>query len=169
MAVYVQYQPAVFLYTGLLYNDGMIIKVRKWLYYKKKAMWRRSRILFPSPAEVRFVEIMGGRVLTIKRIKRKPNGFYLTFFVSMGRTLRREMVEREVQVGAYYVDFGFITGAGQQAIEIDGQDFHMDVVKEQERDEYLARYGWRVLHIQAVDLYRNPENVKRRVVDFLAN
>lgn len=115
------------------------------------------------------MQIMGGRVLTIDRIKRKQTGFPLTFFISMGRTLRREMVEREVQVGAYYVDFGFITGAGQQAIEIDGQDFHMDVVKEQERDEYLARYGWRVLHIQAVDLYRKPDAVRKRVVDFLAN
>jgi very-short-patch-repair endonuclease len=147
----------------------MITKIRKWIYYKKKAMWRRSRILFPSPAEVRFVEIMGGRCLTIKSIRLSSTNFPLTIIVSFGRTLRREMVEREVQVGAYYVDFGFITGAGQQAIEIDGQNFHMDIVKEQERDEYLSRYGWRVLHIQAIDLYRKPDAVRERVVNFLAN
>lgn len=78
------------------------------------------------------------------------------------------MVRREVRVGAMYVDFAFVTPYGKKAIEIDGRDFHRDIVKEQERDDYLRARGWQVMHIQALALYHNPESVRKRVIKFLA-
>lgn len=147
----------------------MFRKVRLHIYYVRKKIWRRTRILFPSPAEVRFVQVMGGRVLVFNYVRSTSTHYPLAIFISMGKILRREFVQREVRVGAMHVDFAFITSYGRQAIEIDGRNFHMDVVREQERDEYLNGRGWRVLHIQAVDLWRNPDAVQRRVIRFLAN
>lgn len=138
------------------------------IYYARKDWWRRNRLLFPSPAELQFVRIMGGRVITIDHIKHPDTGFPLAIITSMGTALRREYVRREVRVGAMYVDFAFITPYDKKAVEIDGKDFHMDVVREQERDDYLRDRGWRVLHIRAADLYANPDLIQRRVIDFLA-
>lgn len=136
--------------------------------YAKKSWWRKNRILFPSPAEVQFVRVMGGKAIVIDHLKHPQTGFPLTVVTTMGWTLRREYVRREVRVGAMCVDFGFVTPYSKKAIEIDGEDFHRDVVKELQRDEYLRVRGWRVLHIQAVDVYRTPNLVRKRVHNFLA-
>lgn len=138
------------------------------IWYARKRMWRRTRVLFPSPAELQFVRVMGGRVITFKYIRHIETKFPLAFIVSMGKTLRREYVRREVRVGAMFVDFAFVTQYDCKAIEIDSKRWHRDIVREQERDEYLHARGWRVLHIQAVDIYANPDLVQRRVIDFLS-
>ena len=118
-----------------------------------------------SPAEARFIEMMGGRVITIDWLVSPANNSYpLTFVISMGRLLRREKVKREVRVGKCYIDFGNDIRRG---IEIDGRQFHRDVLKEQSRSEYVAEYGWRLLHIDPADMYRSPDFIKRRVIDFL--
>lgn len=143
-------------------------EIRMKYHYAKKDWWRRNRILFPSPAEVRFVQIMGGRTVTINALRHPATGYPLVIFVSMGRLLRREFVQREVRVGAMYIDFAFETRYTKKGIEIDGADFHRDIVREQQRDDYLGGYGWRILHIQASDLYRSPDSVQRRVMSFLS-
>lgn len=77
-------------------------------------------------------------------------------------------MHREVRVGAYYVDFAFMDAYSNKAIEIDGREFHQDIVKEAERDNYLNERGWSVMHVAAMDLYRQPGRVQQRVLAFLA-
>jgi very-short-patch-repair endonuclease len=131
--------------------------------------WRRTnRIFFPSPAEVKFVMIMGGKNVTFKRIRHVRTKYPLVIFVSMGRVLRRENVQRETRIGGRFADFTFETPYSKKVIEIDGKSFHDDILKEQERDEYLRKYGWSVLHVRAIDLWRRPDFVRKKVREFLA-
>lgn len=130
------------------------------------------RILFPSPAEVRFIELMGGKSVSIDFIKYPTTKFPLTFFITMGKVLRSENVVRERRIGGFYADLSFETPYTKKLIEIDGEAFHgkerIDIVREQQRDDYLRSYGWQVLHIRAGDLYRQPSQVQQRVMNFLA-
>lgn len=137
------------------------------IHYKHNEWRRINRILYPSPAEVKFVQIMGGHVIRVRFIRHVKTGFPLTFFVTMGRGLKREYVQREVRVGAMYVDFAFINDYTKKAIEIDGST-HNDIVIEQNRDDYLHEHGWEVIHIRGIEIYRNPARVRRRVIAFLS-
>lgn len=76
-------------------------------------------------------------------------------------------MQREVRVGAYYADYAVSTPYYRKAIECDGERWHSDVVKEQQRDEYLARYGFSVLHLTADDLFHHPNEVHKRVLKYL--
>lgn len=147
----------------------MIAAVRQQIWHKRKAIWRTGRMLFPSPAEVHFVRLFGGKALTLDFLKSTKTGFPLTFIYSRGRFLKYNFMQREVRVGAMYVDFAFVDSVSKKAVEIDGSDYHRDVLKEQDRDEYLALRGWRVLHIPAMDLYRQPGRVQQKVFEFLAS
>jgi very-short-patch-repair endonuclease len=120
-----------------------------------------------SPAEARFVRIMGGRVLTVSWLASPINNrFPVSIVLSLGRDLKREKMRREVRVGAMYIDFGNDIRRG---IEIDGRRYHRDVLKEHERNKYVAQYGWRLLHIDASEMYRSPEYVRRKVIAFLSD
>jgi hypothetical protein len=130
--------------------------------------WRRvSRLLYPSPAEVRFIRLMKGRVLIIPFVRSGRSKFPLAIALSMGY-LKRELVEREIWVnGRYCLDFATPRSRVLKAIEIDGRDWHRDVVREQQRDEYLRSQGWQVLHVKAIDLWRKPREVYVTVNRFL--
>lgn len=128
-------------------------------------MSRTNRMIFMSPAEARFVRIMGGKVLTFDNIKSTKTGFPLTYVRSLGKWLKERGYEREVRVGSKFTDFGSF--AQQRGIEIDGRNFHRDIVKEQERDDYFEDYGWILLHIQAADLWQSPDRVQRDVIKFI--
>jgi very-short-patch-repair endonuclease len=110
---------------------------------------------------------MGGHVLTINKLRHYKTKFPRAI-IFMGSFLKHELVQREVRVGAMYLDFACITPWDRKAIEIDGKNFHRDIVKEQNRDDYLEKYGWRILHIPAEDLYRKPDKVRDRVIRFFA-
>jgi very-short-patch-repair endonuclease len=53
----------------------------------------------------------------------------------------------EHRVGRYWVDFAIKPLCQKIAIECDGVRYHQDEVREKERDQYLSRRGWRVLHL----------------------
>lgn len=114
---------------------------------------------------MQLIRIMGGSFIEIGFIKNKI-GFPFTIVTSMGRWFGKENMRREVCVGRYYVDFG---NDIKRAIEVDGKEWHKDIVKDQKRDEYLERNGWRVLHIRASDISANPDAVQRRVIKFLVH
>ncbi len=57
---------------------------------------------------------------------------------------------QELQVGRYSLDFAF-PEAGV-CLEIDGLYWHRDARKEERRDRYLAKMGWRVIHISDADI-----------------
>src|SRR5689334_748965 len=105
-------------------------------FIRWRSNWRRvRRIWFPSPAEVNFIEVMGGLALSLPFIRAWTNGYPLTI-LWLGRTLRRELVQREVRIGSKFADFCVVTPFYRKILEIDGERFH-DIVKDQERDDYL--------------------------------
>lgn len=152
----------------------MYIKARwkwrglKYQFYKKRAaLRRRRRLYFPSPAELRFVSIMGGTYKKYAWPKDPRTGFCFARITSLGTILNNELVQREVRAGAMYIDFAVCTTYYKKGIEIDGRAWHQDVLREQQRDEYVRQYGFELLHIPAVDLTYKPQIVQRRVIDFL--
>jgi hypothetical protein len=133
-------------------------------YYRiRSRVWRMKRIIFPSPAELKFITLMGGKVWQSKYIK-WPGGFPLAIVFSKGKFLREEKVRREVRVGKYFIDFGNDLKYG---LEIDGRSYHMDVVAQFDRDIYLYERNWKVLHIPAIWLWNNPNKVQQQVLGFL--
>ena len=127
----------------------------KQLFYKTRSqLYRAKRLIFASPAEMKFIEIMGGRV-----IKLPLNSYYVLW---CGWTLARHFIQREKRYGRVWCDFGNRT----HVIEIDGAAYHNPVVDRQ-RDEYLDRIGVDVLRIDATDIYNRPEWVRNEVRAFL--
>jgi hypothetical protein len=136
-------------------------------FYRTRSKLRmKRRIAFPSPAEMRLLEIMGGRVWRINAIKDFHTGFPLTVVLSRGKLFRKEHVRREVRIGKYYADFANDVG---RVIEVDGHAFHQNEIKEGERNDYLRDRGYRVKHIKAADIYRNPVTVREIVTEFLTH
>jgi len=145
------------------------LTLKQKIWYKRKQFWRNARILFPSPAEVHFVRLMGGKALTFDGIKYpNKNRFPLTIIYRRGKFLAGNYMQREVRIGGFYADFTFVDSYSKKLIEIDGEEWHIDQVRERERDAYLNDRGWFVFHINAADLYRQPGKVQQRVVQFLA-
>ena len=144
------------------------LAVIKTKLIRARMQWRKfRRKLFPSPAEIEFIRIFGGKYFTVSWIKDPRTGFPLTIITSIGKLLRRELIKHEVRVGRYYLDFAAITKYYRKAIECDGKQWH-DIVKDQDRDEYLLNYGVAVMHIQAAKIWREPNLVQREVLNFLA-
>lgn len=127
---------------------------------------RLHRLFFPSPAEVQFVRLMRGRALTLPFVRSRRDDYPLTF-VWLGRLLKRELMYREVRVGKFFVDFGTPGSRFLKAIEIDGREYHHDIVAEQQRDDYLKARGWSVMHISGSKLQREPRKVYVDVLRFL--
>lgn len=90
----------------------------------------------------------------------------MAFVVSRGKLLRQEHVGREVRAGKCYIDFANDLHRG---IEIQSRKWHNDVIKDAQRFEYLRDRGWRILYIEAIDIFRNPYTVRERVTRFLTN
>src|SRR5260221_1167016 len=128
---------------------------------------RLHRLLFVSPAEVRFVQVMGGKSLTLPFIKSRKTGSPLTF-LRLGKVLKRELIEREVQVGKrhYCIDFGTRNASYKKGIDITSS-YHTDVLADQERNDYLRARGWDVMYIKAARIQRDPVGVLRKVLKFL--
>ena len=70
----------------------------------------------------------------------------------LGKHLRTQF-----KIGAKRVDFAF--PIARLAVEADGKEYHradiLQLEKDLERDKYLARRGWRVLHIEGLAIRRN--------------
>ena len=66
----------------------------------------------------------------------------------------------QFEIGKYRVDFAF--PVAHLAVECDGKEYHFtekhQIERDQLRDKYLARKGWRVLHIEGLAI--------RRKIDF---
>lgn len=141
-----------------------IRKIKHKYYHLRGRYYRDSRMIFPSPAEIRFIRLMGGKVVTVGFFKHLKTGFPLAVVLTMGKTLRQEQVRREVRVGGKYVDFGNDINRG---IEVDGKAYHTDIIAQVERDEYFNKHGWLVLHIPAIEVFNQPDKVQRKVLNFL--
>lgn len=98
-----------------------------------------ERWLRPSPAEKKFMQVMG-----------------FWYFV-------RYTVQREKYVSGYYVDFAVPTH--RVIIEIDGKKYHGGV-RDILRDAAIEKLGWHVLRVPASQLWRDPKRVRREVYLF---
>ena len=142
----------------------MIIGLRKKYFRVRATYFRYTRLYFPSAAEVRLVEIMGGKFLTFKRIRHWQTKRPLTIIYSLGKVLGNEKFGREVRAGRYWVDFMNDLFMG---IEVDGAAYHTDVVAQFERDSYLYQRGYRIIHIPAIKLWNDPAHVQQTILKFV--
>jgi very-short-patch-repair endonuclease len=132
---------------------------------------RNKRLVFPSPAEMRLVELMGGRVLRLKFLRDRRTHFPLALVIRQPKLFKRERVRREVGYGSYWVDFA---NDLNRIIEVDGSAYHMDVVADFDREVAIKeicrrhKYDARFLRIRGDELYRDPNVVQRKVLEFLA-
>lgn len=99
--------------------------------------YRRQRLRNPEPTVVMLVEIMG--VAWWIR-----HGFY-----------------REYRAGRRFIDLA--NPVLKLAVEGDGERWHMDVVKEQQRNDELGRLGWQVVHFRYDKLKYKPELVRQEL------
>lgn len=127
---------------------------------------RLRRLIYMSPAEARFVELMGGKIWRLKYLRSRHTGFPFTIVVSLGQHLKDERFQREVRFGIYWVDFANDVA---RIIEIDGRPYHMDVVADMEREIYIKNLvsDAKFLRIPAARLYNSPARVQSDVLKFL--
>lgn len=140
------------------------VSLKSHYYRWRGRIGRIKRLIFMSPAEARLIELMGGRCLKFGWPKSRRTKFPFILVVSRGKLFKNEHVKREVRIGKYYVDFGNDLG---RAIEVDGDPYHMDILADLKRDGYLMERGWRVKHIPAHKLLREPDKIQRDVLSFL--
>lgn len=140
-------------------------------YYRIRSnYYRLKRLLFPSPAEVRFIELMGGKVLKFTRLK-SSNGFSMVVVFRRSKILKQAKIKREVRYGKYYVDFA---NDLNWIIEVDGSPYHMDVVADMDREIYINEllhrnpFGMRLLRIKAPRLWNDKDRLQRDVLKFLS-
>lgn len=67
----------------------------------------------------------------------------------------------------YRVDFVLEFGAGKIAIEIDGEAFHKDKSKDEEKDQYLRERGYTVLRFSAKDAIYNGYRIRDKILSEL--
>lgn len=130
-----------------------------------KLAGRRERILWPSSAEIAFAKIMRCWVIPIPFLRHPETGQWAVFIVMRG-VMRREHMQREVSARGYFMDFGNDIKRG---IEVDGEPFHKDIVKDYERDQHLAKDGWIIFRVPGDRLRRSPSRVRREVTEFLTH
>jgi hypothetical protein len=123
---------------------------------------RLHRLLFPSPLEVSFARAMRGHVFTIPFIKNRRTGFPLAIIMP-GRILRRELVYREMPAGPFFIDYAVVTPFYKRGIELHSKEWHGDIVRDQERDDYLKAHGWQMRYVTAKHL-REPKRVFAEVL-----
>lgn len=81
--------------------------------------------------------------------------------------------EPQVKIGKFRVDFA--CKEAMVVVECDGHQYHFtektQIERDQKRDKYLAREGWRVLHIEGIAIRRNihrcVEKVKEMIEPFI--
>ena len=139
-------------------------KIKSKYYRTRSAWWRLNRLLFPSPAELKLIEIMGGKITRLEWLKHHQTKFCFAIVWSLGNAFKAENFEREKRVGKYFLDFGNDILWG---VEVDGKAYHRDVVKQFDRDSYMYQRGWRVMHINAIRLWNEPAKVQSELLKFL--
>lgn len=79
------------------------------------------------------------------------------------------IVEEQYKIGTKMVDFAYLEQ--KLAIECDGYKWHKQdkeqIEKDIERDKYLAKKGWRVLHFSGVQIRRNIEGCIKEIREAL--
>lgn len=122
----------------------------------------KKSMLYATPAEVRLVQIMGGKTLTLHNIKDNKSGLPMTLILSKGKVLRREHFKR---TGDTLILF---SNDIKWCLALEGREYQRNVVAAMERDEWMRDNGWRVKYIRADWLWNKPDLVRQNVLQFLA-
>ncbi len=145
------------------YNINMRQRTRRKLIGKlKEQLNNKTKQLYATPAEVRLIQIMGGRTLTIHALRSAKSGLPVTLVLSRGKYLRREHFRR---TGDRLILF---SNDIKWALALQGREYERDVVAAYERDQKMQANGWRVKYIRADWLWNKPELVRQDVLQFLA-
>lgn len=114
---------------------------------------------FPSPVQVRLIEILGGTTITIGSIRHRNVPMTLT--LSRGRLLRSKRFRRAVLDGQ-----GVLANDVRWAVQIMGPEYERDVVAAFERDERLEAEGWHLAYVNMRDIWNNPAKVRKSLLPF---
>lgn len=124
-------------------------------------------------------EINEGHVGTILNSILKNNIFDSPIEEFMAKAMEQhgllKHAKTQYEIGTKRVDFAF--PVARLVVECDGMEYHFSdqeqIEKDQKRDIYLARKGWRVLHIEGLAIRRNIglciEKIKNELNPFLNN
>ena len=79
------------------------------------------------------------------------------------------IAKEQYKIGTKIVDFAYLNQ--KLAVECDGYKWHKQdkeqIEKDIERDKYLAKKGWRVLHFSGVQIRRNIEGCIKEIKEAL--
>jgi very-short-patch-repair endonuclease len=73
--------------------------------------------------------------------------------------------ELQYNIGPYYADFAFPDTS--VVVEADGKAYHQDADREQRRDSYLRRAGWKVFHFTGREINRDARSCVNRVYNLV--
>lgn len=77
-----------------------------------------------------------------------------------------EHCSTQFKIGTKRVDFAF--PIANLVVECDGKEYHhtdqLQIERDQQRDKYLARKGWRVLHFEGVAIRRNIDLCMEKII-----
>jgi len=62
---------------------------------------------------------------------------------------------QEAALGRYCVDF--LLPDSRVALEVDGTYWHQDGAREARRDRYIAKHGWRAVHVLDSEIENVPD------------
>jgi len=74
-------------------------------------------------------------------------------------------IQKQVKIGKYRVDILIEGRDCDLVVECDGAEFHTDQEKEKERDEYLIKLGYSVMHLTGSEIYRKADYHAFRIAD----
>lgn len=137
-------------------------KVQRKINEARARLTRAYLSLYPKATEIKLIEIMGGKTLTLDFIVSRKNGRPLTLILSRGSTLRREHFRR---TGDSLILF---SNDLKWALALQGRDYERDVVAAYERDTELRAEGWHIMYIPVNWLRDDPAKVRHAVTGFLA-
>lgn len=117
--------------------------------------------LFPSPAELRIIEIMGGKVLRINRIISQRSGLPMAIILSRGGMLRREHFKRTGD------DLVLFSNDLKWGLAIQGAAYERNIIEAFERDQTLKENGYRIQYLPVRWLVNRPDLVRDRINQFV--
>lgn len=127
--------------------------LRDWMYYHYEQ-------LFPTPVQVRLIEILGGSTITIGAFRR--DNLPMTIMLTRGKLLRSKRFRAAILDGT-----GMLANDIKWAIKILGPEYERDVVAAYEMDERLHQDGWHMAYVSARDIWNNPARVRASLQRFL--
>ena len=103
------------------------------------------------------------KILGVVKPEESPIEEYL--WIALERAELSFLAIRQFEIGSYKIDFAF--PKYKLAVECDGAEYHrgteLQLERDQKRDKYLARKGWRTLRIEGIAIRRDIQYCMERI------